>query len=99
MSDPLSSTDFAITFANLCLRQMVRDTDLRRATIFVGPDTTVKVSRQRRHDRRFKAETFLVTIGPPNFVERRFIKACQAAEEPFPVKKVQIKYWPARKSD
>lgn len=34
----------------------------------------------------------LVTIGKPNYAEREFIKKCKNAREPFPIKKVQIKW-------
>lgn len=33
-----------------------------------------------------------VTVGKPNYLEREFIKACQKAGEPFPVKKIQLKF-------
>lgn len=73
------------------------DHHLRRATIYVAPDLTVKASRQRRHDGRDRAATYLVTIGKPNFAERRFIKKALQAHEPFPIKKVQLQYWPTKK--
>lgn len=37
------------------------------------------------------------TIGRPNFEEREFIKKCKKSGEPFPVKKIQIKYPPKKK--
>ena len=39
----------------------------------------------------------LFTFGRPNFDEREFIKKCKKASEPFPVKKIQIKYPPKKK--
>ena len=76
---------------------MTADIALRRATAYRSPKFTIKLSRQRRNDRRDKAETMLLTYGVPNFVERRFIKKCLAAGEPFPVKKVQLQYWPMKR--
>ncbi len=32
-----------------------------------------------------------LTIGRPNFLEREFIKKCKKANEPFPIKKIQLK--------
>lgn len=58
---------------------------------YLAPDRVVKVTRQRKKVRGDKAETFLVTIGRPNFLGRRFVKQCIKAGEPFPIKKVQIK--------
>lgn len=66
---------------------------LKSASKYVSPTHVVKATRQRKYDRRDKAETFLVTIGTPNFLGRRFIKAVKKAGEPFPVKKVQIKFF------
>lgn len=33
-----------------------------------------------------------LVIGRPNFAQKLFIKACKKAGEPFPVKKVQLKF-------
>jgi hypothetical protein len=33
------------------------------------------------------------TIGKPNYEEREFIKKCKKAGEPFPVKKIQVKFY------
>ena len=38
----------------------------------------------------------VLKIGAPNFDERTFIKKCQKAGEPFPVKKIQLKFPPAK---
>jgi hypothetical protein len=79
------------------LFKALENPDVRRATIFVSPKLTAKATRQRKYDRRAKAETFLVTVGVPNYLERAFIKLLKKAKEPFPVKKVQIKFWPKKK--
>lgn len=85
------------TEINALCNAMEFDDALRRATIYRSPTFTLKLSRQRRHDGRDKATTWLLTCGKPNFAERRFIKKCQQAKEPFPVKKVQLQYWPTKK--
>lgn len=33
-----------------------------------------------------------LTIGKPNYIEREFIKSCQKSSEPFPIKKIQLKF-------
>lgn len=38
-----------------------------------------------------------VTIGDPNYTAREFIKQCKRAGEPFPIKKIQLKYPPKKK--
>lgn len=69
--------------------------DVRRATSYLASNYTVKASR--RHRRSGKQTEIVVTIGRPNYAERRFIKACVKAGEPFPVRKVQLKFWPEKK--
>ena len=34
----------------------------------------------------------LITVGRPNAREQEFIKQCKRAGEPFPVKKIQVKF-------
>jgi hypothetical protein len=71
----------------------------RRVTAYRSTRLVVKATRRHRVDRRSRREEFVVTIGPPNFRERAFIKQCQRAGEPFPVlSKAQIQGWPSRRS-
>lgn len=65
---------------------------VKQASKYLSPNEVVKVTRQRRADRREKAITLLLTIGKPNFLGRRFVKAAKKAGEAFPVKKVQVKF-------
>lgn len=37
------------------------------------PVTRIRVTRQRKQDRRSKRETFLLTVGTPNYAEREYI--------------------------
>lgn len=87
MSQPYSHVASAI--------QSLVKTGARSATKYLTPKHTVKVTRQNRPDRRDRTETFLVTIGKPNYAARQFVKAAIAAGEPFPVRKVQLRFWPA----
>lgn len=70
---------------------------IRRATVYLSPTCTVKVSNVRNVGKRDKYVTLAVTYGTPNYEERLFIKACKLAKEPFPVKRVQFKFWPKKK--
>ena len=72
-------------------------TNLRKATVYLSPTCVIKASRQRPIDRRDRRETFVVTAGIPNYAERAFIKLCKEAKEPFPLTKVQFKFWPKKK--
>lgn len=69
------------------------------ATKFVAPNQVIRATRRLsggKIDRRENVEIVL-TIGRPNHEERDFIKTCQKAGEPFPVKKIRIKGPPKRK--
>lgn len=62
----------------------------RRVTKYLAPNLTLKATYQGKRDRRNRRNTVLVTFGTPNYREAKFIKACQKAGEPFPVKKLQV---------
>ena len=63
-----------------------------RATKYVSPRMTVKATRRHKLDRRAPIQEFVVTVGRPNSRERHFIKALQKAGEPFPVRKIQLRF-------
>lgn len=65
------------------------DKTVKTATKYVSPNMTIKATRRQQSR---KAIEVVVTIGKPNYAERQFIKACKKAGEPFPVKKIQLKY-------
>lgn len=64
----------------------------QKATKYLGPKLVVKATR--RHARRKNERTVevVLTAGAPNYAERKFLKACAAAGEPIPVRKVQVKF-------
>lgn len=66
--------------------------NVRQATVFRSPTLTVRATRRWKHGRDFHNEIML-TIGRPNFAEREFIRDCQKAGEPFPVRKIQLKFY------
>lgn len=65
----------------------------KRATKFISPKHVVAGSRRRKRSKRERYVDVVVKIGAPNFRERAFIRACQKSGEPFPVKKVQLKWF------
>lgn len=78
----------------------------RKATLYVSPTQTVKGSRPafksdkkrgRFADARKTHIEILLTFGQPNYEEREFIRRCKKAGEPFPIKKLQLKFLPSRK--
>lgn len=79
------------------IAMLVDTQNARKVTAYLAPDYTMKASRQRPYAKRDKAETFIVTHGRPNYEEREFIKLAKKAGEPFPIKKIQLKFWPKKK--
>ena len=66
-----------------------------KVTKYYDEKTVVKAKRKvfnGRIDKRSRIVEIQFTLGAPNFAERKFIKLAKKANEPFPIKKVQIKY-------
>lgn len=75
--------------------EAVLRTDAVRATKYLAHNQVVRATKRTfRNFERGPRENVevLLTLGRPNYVEREFIKACKKAGEPFPVKKVQLKF-------
>lgn len=79
------------------IKTLADDISLRRVTFYGDPKNTIKVTRQRKVDRRCRQETFLFTFGRANYAERHFIKLCQKAGVKFPLRKLQLKRWPEKR--
>jgi hypothetical protein len=71
--------------------------DAKRAVYYVSPKEVVSVCRRFKASKRATRDDFVLKIGAPNYLERFFVKACVKAEEPFPVKKVQLQPWPVKR--
>ena len=66
--------------------------DAYRATKYISPTEVIKATRRHKRNKRAKRVEMVVTVGDPNYAEREFIKRCRQAGEPFPVKKIQLKF-------
>lgn len=71
--------------------------EARTATKYIAPDQIVRATRIGKPDKRNKNVSVVLTFGKPNYSEQLFIKKCKKAGEPFPVKKVQLKFWPKKR--
>lgn len=64
------------------------------AAKYISEKFVVRASRRRFNkkllQKNHNIEAVLV-IGKPNFEQRKFIKVCKKAKEPFPIKRVQVK--------
>ena len=72
-------------------------TRVRSAVKYISDKEVVKATRRFKPSKRNTREEVLLTIGRPNYAERKFIKLCKKAGEPFPVKKVQLKLYPDKR--
>lgn len=71
-----------------------------KATLYLSHNEVVRATRiWRRHRKTQSVKPIEVrlTVGRPNFAERKFVKACQQASQSFPVRKVQLKFRHYRK--
>lgn len=60
---------------DIALENMIKDFNLRKQTAFIDDKTTVVVARQFKPTKRTKGETFIVTVGKPNFINRKRTKS------------------------
>lgn len=99
MKSPFKSRqdyEYAMKKLGQAVGDVLTSPNCRRATAYISPKLTIKATAQRRPDGRDKSATCLVTVGTPNFVERRFIKVCQKAGMAFPLNQIQWKFWPKK---
>lgn len=75
-------------------RQLLADRNIKTATKYLLPGFTVRITRQMKPDNREKRNTYLLSVGGPNYAERLFVKDALAAKVPFPVRKVQLRHYP-----
>jgi hypothetical protein len=66
--------------------------DAIKATKYVSPSETIKATRRGRKDGRSKHQEMILTVGPPNYAERAFIKIARKSGEPFPIQRIQLKW-------
>lgn len=64
----------------------------KRATLYLSAKERVSAQYVGDRDGRVSRHSIIVTIGTPNYQDREFIKRCRRAREPFPVRKVQLKF-------
>lgn len=74
------------------LVEAILDNGAKKATKFLSDKYVIKATRQGVADKRDSRVTILLTLGAPNFEERDFIKKCNKVGEPFPIKKIQLKF-------
>lgn len=66
-----------------------------RATKFISENETITAKRvlyKGKLNKRERRGQVVLSFGRPNFAERDFISRCKKAGEPFPVKKIKLKF-------
>ena len=66
-----------------------------KATKYLSPKLVIKATRKRfrgKIDKRSRIAQIAFTVGGPNYAEREFIKAAKKAKEPFPVRRIQMRF-------
>lgn len=80
------------------LESLINDSTKKRAVKYVSSKFIIRGTRGKFFRSTDNIEITL-TIGKPNYLEREFIKLCQKAKEPFPIKKIQLQNFPKKKKN
>lgn len=71
-----------------------------KATKYLSPNQIIRATRltyKGRIDKRDPNIDIRLKLGRPNYAERQFIKDCKKSGVLFPVKRVQLKFFPKKK--
>lgn len=74
------------------LAEAVLEAGAKKATKYFSEREVLKATYRHKRDKRNKRHEILFTIGAPNYSEREFIKRAKRAGEPFPIKRIQMKF-------
>ncbi len=80
------------------IEAVVNDSNVKRAVKYISPKMIARATRTGKKAVRSGNIEITLTIGKPNYLEREFIKLCNKAKEPYPIKIVQLKMFPIIKS-
>ena len=69
---------------------LAADPTIKKVTKYFNPKYVAKATRHGKPDNRFKTMHMVVTLGAPNFRERKFIRTLIKAKCEFPINRIQI---------
>ena len=73
--------------------QTLIDNKARVATKYLSDKLTIRASQNVYNGRISNGKSYItLTIGKPNYEAREFVKKCKKIGEPFPIKKIQLKF-------
>lgn len=78
------------------VQNLLGNSALRQVVYYATPDSIVKLTKQGRQKVSDRRKIFVLTSGKPNSREREFIKKQKKAGAQFPLKDLQLKYFPQR---
>jgi hypothetical protein len=64
----------------------------KRAVKYLTPDCIVRATFIGKRRDAYSSNDIRLSIGKPNYLERRFIRLAIAAGQKFPIKKIQLKF-------
>jgi hypothetical protein len=73
------------------------DKNIRTLTYYESPETTIRITRVYKPKARDRSQGFRMEVGKPNYTARQFIKKYIKTGEPFPVNRIQVKFYPKKK--
>lgn len=68
----------------------------KTAIKIIDEKTIVKATYRFKPKIRSRRKEMVVTFGEPDYRTAEFIKQCKKAGEPFPVKKIQFRFYPKK---
>ena len=73
--------------------------EAKTATKYLDEKTVVRATWRNKiyRNKNARRKEMVVTFGEPNYREKAFIKDCKEAGEPFPVRKIQFRFYPKKK--
>lgn len=77
------------------LAEIILEGGAIRATKYYDDHTVVSAQRKLFNNKIYKGDRIveiIFKVGRPNFAEREFIKNCKKVNEPFPIKKIQMRF-------
>lgn len=91
MKKEINTAEFSKVIAALI------DGNCKTATRYLDDKTVVRATWRNKPSNQNKREEIVVTYGCPNYLEVKFIKDCKTAGVSFPVKRIQLKFYPKKK--
>jgi hypothetical protein len=78
---------------NAVVTSMLECPKLKRVSKYVSPNLVINGTRMHPATKRSRSTTIVLSVGKPNYRNSEFIRTCKKAGEPFPVKKLQLKWY------